>query len=108
MGPAIRHAVSRLDQADSRLKILILLSDGYPQDFDYGKDRTSKEYGIQDTARALHEAREKNIHPFLITVDPAGNDYLKDMCGKNDYMVIEKVSSLPQELIRTYRTLTYR
>lgn len=108
MGPAIRHAISKLDKADSRLKLLILLSDGYPQDYDYGKDRTSKEYGIQDTAKALHEAREKNINPFLITVDPAGNDYLKEMCARDDYMVIEKVSSLPQELLRTYRTLTYR
>jgi hypothetical protein len=108
MGPAIRHAIKKLQEASSRLKILVLLSDGYPQDFDYGKDRTSRDYGIHDTAAALREAREKEIHPFLITVDPAGNEYLKEMCGEKEYMIIEKVSSLPEELLRTYRTLTYR
>ena len=53
MGPVIRHAAARLGRQEARLKALILLSDGYPQDFDYGQDRKSKEYGLQDTAKAI-------------------------------------------------------
>src|SRR5207244_5249450 len=49
MGPAIRHAMRKFAQQEARVKLLLLLSDGYPQDYDYGKDRKSKEYGIQDT-----------------------------------------------------------
>ena len=106
MGPVIRHAATQLGRQDARLKALILLSDGYPQDFDYGQDRKSKDYGLQDTAKALQEARLKAIHPFCITVDPSGHDYLRDMCPDRQYLVIEDMAALPRELPKVYRGLT--
>jgi nitric oxide reductase activation protein len=106
MGPAIRHAMRKLEQQDARLKVLLLLSDGYPQDYDYGKDRKSKDYGIQDTMMALHEVRLKGIQTFCITVDPAGHDYLREMCPDNNYLVIADVTALPDELPKIYRGLT--
>ena len=106
MGPVIRHAATRLGRQDARLKALILLSDGYPQDFDYGQDRKSKDYGLQDTAKALQEARLKAIHTFCITVDPSGHDYLRDMCPDRQYLVIDDMAALPRELPKVYRGLT--
>jgi nitric oxide reductase NorD protein len=106
MGPAIRHAISKLNQQDARIKTLLLLSDGYPQDYDYGKDRKSKDYGIQDTMMALHEAHLKGIQTFCITVDPAGHDYLREMCPDQNYLVIEDIEALPNELPKIYRGLT--
>jgi len=106
MGPVIRHAAVQLGRQDARLKALILLSDGYPQDFDYGQDRKSREYGLQDTAKALQEARLKAIHPFCITVDPSGHDYLRQMCPDRRYLVIDDMAALPQELPKVYRGLT--
>jgi hypothetical protein len=106
MGPAIRHAIRKLERQDARMKTLLLLSDGYPQDYDYGKDRKSKEYGIQDTMMALHEARLKGIQTFCITVDPAGHDYLRAMCPDHKYLVIEDIAALPKELPKIYRGLT--
>lgn len=106
MGPAIRHAIHKFAQQDARVKLLLLLSDGYPQDFDYGQDRKSKEYGIQDTTMALHEARLKGIQTFCVTVDPAGHDYLRAMCPDQQYLVLEDMASLPKELPKVYRSLT--
>ena len=106
MGPAIRHAIRKLEGQEARMKTLLLLSDGYPQDYDYGKDRQSKEYGIQDTMMALHEARLKGIQTFCITVDPAGHDYLRAMCPDHKYLVIEDIAALPKELPKIYRGLT--
>jgi nitric oxide reductase activation protein len=106
MGPAIRHAVYKLERQEARLKTLLLLSDGYPQDYDYGKDRNSKDYGVQDTMMALHEARRKGIQTFCITVDPAGHDYLREMCPDANYLVIEEIASLPNVLPKIYRGLT--
>jgi hypothetical protein len=106
MGPAIRHAVQKLQSRPARLKTLILLSDGYPQDFDYGKDRRGKDYGIQDTKVALQEARRKGIHTFCITVDREGKSYLPEMCGEEHFIVIENVARLPQLLPKIYRGLT--
>ena len=106
MGPAIRHALAKLSRQSARMKVLIVVSDGYPQDFDYGPDRTDDEYGIQDTARALQEAEAQGVHTFCITIDPSGHDYLRRMCPDQRYMVIDDVHDLPQELSKVYRALT--
>jgi hypothetical protein len=106
MGPPIRHVVKRLAAQDARVRVLLILSDGYPQDFDYGRDRTSRDYGMQDTMMALREAELRGIHTFCITVDPAGHDYLRDMCPESQYLVIDDIAALPRELPKVYRGLT--
>ncbi|MBU1208729.1 MAG: hypothetical protein KKH04_17690 [Proteobacteria bacterium] len=106
MGPAIRHAVEKMNGRESKIKNLILISDGYPQDYDYGEDRAGKEYALQDTMIALEEAARKNIHTFCITVDRAGHDYLRRMCHPSKYLIIEETNALPRELPKIYRRLT--
>ncbi len=106
MGPAIRHATRRLQRHPARVRLLVVVSDGYPQDSDYGPDRTDKHYGIADTAKALAEAARVGVETFCITVDPAGNDYLRHMCPDERYLVIDDVHQLPGELAKLYRTLT--
>jgi len=106
MGPPIRHGIAQLNKTESKVKAMIIISDGYPQDFDYGTDRKSKQYGIEDTAKALREAKRQGIHTFCLTVDPAGHDYLKDMCPDDQYMIIRDIEELPRELSRVYSNLT--
>ncbi len=106
MGAAIRHAVAKLAREPAGMKVLIIVSDGYPEDHDYGADRTDREYGIQDTARALQEAQRAGIVDFCITIDPAGQDYLRRMCAASRYLIIDDVTALPRELSKVYRTLT--
>ena len=106
MGPAIRHALAKLARQPLRQKVLIIVSDGYPEDRDYGPDRRDREYGILDTARALQEAERAGISTFCITIDPAGHDYLRRMCEEHRYLVIDDVTALPAELTKVYRALT--
>jgi nitric oxide reductase NorD protein len=108
MGAAIRHALSKLARETAGIKVLIIVSDGYPEDHDYGSDRTDREYGIQDTARALWEVERAGVTDFCVTIDPAGHDYLRRMCKETRYLVIDDVTALPQELSKIYRTLTAR
>jgi nitric oxide reductase NorD protein len=105
MGPAVRHATAKLAAQPSRTKLLIVISDGYPQDTDYGPVRGDNEYGLQDTARALREAIDAGIHPYCVTIDPAGHDYLRRMCPEDTYVVIDDVPSLPRELASLYRAV---
>ena len=102
MGTALRHARLKLANVTARSKHVFLLSDGFPQDFDYGADRRSNVYGIQDTMMALQECQAAGITPFCITVDKTGHDYLRQMCETSRYLVIEDVSSLPTELPKIY------
>ncbi len=103
MGTALRHAVARLRAVGARSKHIILLSDGFPQDLDYGDDRRSNVYGIQDTMMAFQEAMRAGIMPFCITVDKAGHDYLKDICDASRYIVIDDITALPRELPKIYQ-----
>jgi hypothetical protein len=103
MGTALRHALTKLATVGARSRHLILLSDGFPQDIDYGDDRRSHAYGIRDTAMALREVEAARVTPFCITVDPAGHDYLRAMCDGARYVVIEDVAALPRELPKIYQ-----
>ena len=105
MGPAIRHTIHKLEQFDAKVKILILVSDGRPQDHGYGRDRTEKEYAVHDTHEALMEAKRAGMTPFLITVDKEGHDYLKQMCDDIGYEVVSDIESLPRRLPTLYRAL---
>jgi len=103
MGTALRHAVATMRTVAARSKHVILLSDGFPQDLDYGDDRRSNVYGIQDTAMAFQEAARAAVTPFCITVDKAGHDYLKDICDASRYLVIDDINALPRELPKIYQ-----
>ena len=83
----------------------MVVSDGYPQDRDYGPTRGDSSYGVADTAKALEEAERHGIVTFCITVDPAGHDYLRVMCPGDRYAVIDDVAALPVELPKLYRAL---
>jgi len=106
MGAALRQSINKLRHVASRAKHLILLSDGFPQDFDYGEDRRSNLYGLRDTMMALREAQRAGIAPYCITVDRAGNDYLREMIDEKRYLVIEDISELPRQLPKIYSEAT--
>ena len=106
MGPAIRHATSKLESQDARTKLLFLISDGRPQDRGYSREGVEKEYAVHDTKMALDEAKHKDINAFCLTVDKNGHDYLKTMCQDIGYEVLDDVFALPERLLFLYKRLT--
>jgi hypothetical protein len=106
MGPAIRHTTSKLRREPTRSRFLFLISDGRPQDRGYSQEGAEKDYAVQDTRVALIEARREGIHPFCLTVDKDGNDYLRTMMDDFSYEVLADVSLLPHRLPQLYRRLT--
>ncbi len=106
MGAAIRHSITKLEKIDATTKILFLISDGRPQDRGYSREGVEKEYAVHDTHMALLEAKRKSITPFCLTVDKAGHDYLKSMCGDMGYEVLGEIWALPERLPMLYRQLT--
>ena len=107
MGPAIRHATSKLEKVNAKTKFLFVISDGRPQDRGYSREGVEKEYAVQDTRMALLEARRKDITPFCLTVDRQGHDYLKTMAGDMGYEVLPDVNDLPRRLPQLYRRITH-
>src|SRR5690606_6157284 len=60
MGAAIRHATSLLMRKPAGHRLLLVLSDGKPNDVDVYEGR----YGIEDSRQAVAEARLQGLHPF--------------------------------------------
>jgi len=102
MGFAIRHLTRILTEVDARTRILITLSDGKPDDY----DNYHGDYGIEDTRRALIEARREGIHSYCITIDEQARDYLPHMYGPAAFTVIDQVHLLPLKVSDIYRRLT--
>jgi nitric oxide reductase activation protein len=101
MGAAIRHAAHQLENISSKVRLLIILSDGFPNDIDY-----KHQYAIEDTRKAIFEARSKNIFTHAITVHFSGDSKLDDLYGNVHHNVISDVRELPDKLLRIYGTLT--
>jgi len=102
MGPPIRHFTRMLAKVDARVRLLIILTDGKPEDYDDYKG----EYAIEDTRHALLEARNAGIHPFCITIDREAQDYMGHMFGEINYTFIDDVRKLPRRVPEIYRMLT--
>lgn len=101
-GAAIRHASAKLLKRSAKHRLLILLSDGRPLDGENYKD----DYAMEDTKRALQEARRHGIYPFCVTIDQETTEYQCRMYGDVRFVVIDRVESLPMRLPTVYRRLT--
>lgn len=103
MGAAVRHLTKLLHQVEARTKLLIALSDGRPDD----QDGYRGPYGIEDTRRALIEAKYLGVHPFCITIDEEAMDYLQHMYGPASFTVVDDVDKLPYRVSDIYRRIAF-
>lgn len=101
MGAAMRHATAKLSEQHNRKKLLLLLTDGKPNDVDHYEGR----FALEDTRRAVSEARTTGINVFAVTVDREANAYLPALFGHGGYSLIAKLSKLPAALPAIYRML---
>lgn len=102
MGAAIRHATTLLSKQVASRRILLLLTDGKPNDLDHYEGR----YGIEDTREAIFEAKRSGLYPFCVTIDEEGGDYLPHIFGPAGYIVIRRPEELPLRLPRLYAQIT--
>jgi nitric oxide reductase NorD protein len=89
MGAAIRYSTRLLAAQPGGRRLLLILSDGKPNDL----DRYEGRYGIEDTRRAVQEARALGLTCFCVTIDERGNDYLPHLFGTGGYVVIRRPPS---------------
>ena len=102
LGAPLRHLTAALARESARRRLLLLLSDGKPNDDDEYEGR----YGVEDTRQAVVEARLQGIEVFCLTIDRAGSAYLPRMFGPFGYAVLPEVQQLPERLVDLYRRLT--
>jgi len=102
LGAAIRESAKILDKQQSSTKLLLIISDGKPND----EDRYDGRYGIEDTKKAIEEVKKKGITPFCITVDLDAKEYLTYLFGRSGYAVVRDGQKLPKVIPEVYINLT--
>ncbi|MBR9870470.1 MAG: VWA domain-containing protein [Gammaproteobacteria bacterium] len=102
MGAAIRQSIKLLQSRPEHQRILLLLTDGKPNDLDLYEGR----YGVEDTRMAVQEAQKAGITPFCVTIDEEANEYLPYVFGSSNFVVIKDPTQLPAQLPKLYLNLT--
>jgi nitric oxide reductase NorD protein len=101
LGAALRHASAMLSKQSAHRRLLLLLSDGRPNDVDVYEGR----YGIEDTRAAVAEARLQRIHCFCLTVDREAPRYATRIFGAPYFAVLPRPERLPGLLLSVLRRL---
>jgi nitric oxide reductase NorD protein len=101
LGAAVRHATAVLNAQAAERRLLLLLSDGQPNDV--GGYQGS--YAVGDSRRAILEARASGVHPFCLTVDREEQEYLPHLFGTNGYRVLRDPAQLPAVLLQVVTQL---
>ena len=102
MGAAIRHATRALEKTPAKVRLLLTLTDGFPNDVGYKQG-----YAVADTRNAVREASAKQIHFKAIVVNLAGDPDLDALYGKFHHSLISDIKELPGKLLRIYGAMTH-
>ena len=98
IGPALRHATAVLSRSEARNRLLLLVTDGKPTDY----DRYEGRYGIEDVKMACREARQMGITIHALGLDPSARANLPVMFGTGGWELIRHMKQLPMALTRAY------
>src|SRR6056297_310403 len=101
LGAAIRHASAGLSAQGGKRRLLLVITDGKPNDLDHYEGR----HGIEDTAMAVREARRAGQAVFGITVDRQAKSWFARMFGQGGFHVIPEPDRLTEALPLIYRDL---
>lgn len=102
MGAAIRYATTQLSERPERRRLLMLLTDGKPNDLDVYEGR----YGLEDTRQAVREAHAAGLSPFCVTIDDKAHDYLPMLFGQQGYAMVRRPQDLVKQLTQAWATLS--
>jgi len=100
-GAALRHVSAVLMRQVAEHRLLLLLSDGKPNDVDHYDGR----YGVEDMRQAVNEAKLQGISPFCLTIDRHAANYLPAMFGERHFAMLPRPELLPTVLVDWLRRL---
>ena len=102
IGTAVRHAASTLAAQPQRKKLLIVLTDGKPNDVNHYEGR----FAVEDTRKAVQEARRLGAGVFGVTIDATAQAYFPTLFGRGGYAIVGNIRRLPAALPALYRQIT--
>jgi nitric oxide reductase NorD protein len=104
IGPALRHATRGLAETPADRRLLLLVSDGKPNDY----DRYEGAYGVADVRMALREAARLGVSTHALAVDVAARAWLPQMLGAGGWHVVPRPDALLEAMTDVYGRATSR
>lgn len=102
LGGAIRHVTAQMADQTAARKLLIVLTDGKPNDLDHYEGQ----YGIEDSHMAVREARRAGLSLHGVIIDEDGQDWFARIFGRGGFTLLPHPERLLRALPDIYRTLT--
>ncbi|MGJ4942170.1 nitric oxide reductase activation protein NorD [Bradyrhizobium sp. HKCCYLS1011] len=103
IGAAVRHAAAELALQPQRKRLLLVLTDGKPNDVDHYEGR----FAVEDTRKAVQEARRHGVAVFGVTIDALAQSYFPTLFGRGGYAIVGNIRKLPAALPAIYRQLAH-
>ncbi|MCA9549264.1 MAG: VWA domain-containing protein [Myxococcales bacterium] len=101
IGPALRHATAQLATQPSQKKLLLLVSDGKPTDY----DRYEGRHGEADVRMAVREAHRLGVVTHALTIDSVTRGHLPATFGPGGWHVLSNPNHLPRAMAEIYGRL---
>lgn len=101
LGAAVRHVSEELATRAASRRLLLVITDGKPNDIDHYEGR----FGVEDTRKAVIEARRQGHAVFAVAIEAGSQAYLPYLFGRNGYALVPRPERLAEALPLIYRQL---
>ncbi|MCB9663570.1 MAG: VWA domain-containing protein [Alphaproteobacteria bacterium] len=102
IGAALRHATAELARQPAAARLLLLVGDGKPTDY----DRYEGAHGRADVHHAVHDARKVGVHVHGLAIDPGARWAMPAMFGRGRWSAADDPDRLAEALAEVYGRLT--
>ena len=101
IGPALRHAQELLMREDAERKLIILITDGRPCDY----DRYEGTYGIRDVKKAIDTGRQHGILTHAFAIEKRAREQFPKMFTQHHYDILPSPKALTASLCALFMKL---
>ncbi|MCP5036817.1 MAG: VWA domain-containing protein, partial [Rhodobacteraceae bacterium] len=98
LGAAIRHASKGLSERPHSKRLLLVITDGKPNDLDHYEGR----HGIEDSRMAVREARRQGQAVHGVIIDAKGQAWFSRIFGQGGFSVVSDPEKLTAALPEIY------
>jgi len=104
IGPALRHSYEALEKRFASRKVVILITDGRPCDY----DRYEGIYGIHDVKQAIAGGSNRGIRTHAFAIETRARETFPAMFTRDHFHVVPKPEALTKSLCALFQKLKSR
>lgn len=101
IGPALRHAQELLMRQAAEKKVIFLLTDGRPCDY----DRYEGEYGLRDVRKAIETGTKHGITTHAFAIEKRAREHFPRMFARQHYDIVPNPKALVASMCGAFARL---